>query len=125
MVFAIVGDKKGRSREGSRIAELLQNCPIIFLALRLGVRAGGSGGFAKTARSALGDTACQSTKSIADIGTRSIHVDFCNSSRGISPTGKYELPTYCTSNLDRRFHASKIISLAADDDARCVCALQE
>ena len=32
-----------------RDRELLQNCHIIFLALRPGVRAGGSGGFAKTA----------------------------------------------------------------------------
>ena len=32
-----------------RDRELLQNCPIIFLALRPGVRAGGRGGSAKTA----------------------------------------------------------------------------
>ena len=46
MVFAIVVAKKGRSREGSRIAPKL---PHYFLALRPGVRAGGRGGFAKTA----------------------------------------------------------------------------
>ena len=32
-----------------RDRELLQNCPIVFLALRPGVRAGGRGGSAKTA----------------------------------------------------------------------------